>query len=82
MKAKHLMHAALLLVIGLTIGCSNPATSTPTALPPTATPKPTATPVPTPTPFGTVPVGFTADGAPYRGNPDAPVTLLEYGEFL
>ena len=39
---------------------------------PTTTP-PTDTPVPG--------MGFTEEGAPYRGNPGAPVTLLEYSDF-
>src|SRR2546422_6891958 len=28
------------------------------------------------------PVGFTADGQPFRGNPDAPLTLVEYSDYL
>ncbi|HSF34368.1 MAG TPA: thioredoxin domain-containing protein [Candidatus Tectomicrobia bacterium] len=28
------------------------------------------------------PVGFTADGHPFRGNPDAPLTLVEYSDYL
>ena len=28
------------------------------------------------------PVGFTADGLPLRGNPDAPLTLVEYSDYL
>lgn len=28
------------------------------------------------------PVGFTADGHPFRGNPNAPLTLVEYSDFL
>lgn len=28
-----------------------------------------------------IPVGFTADGYPYRGNPDAPITVYEYSDF-
>jgi protein-disulfide isomerase len=28
------------------------------------------------------PVGFTADGAPFRGNPDAPLTIVEYSDYL
>ena len=51
---------------------------------PGATPEPTATPTllpPTDTPEPEVPMGFTEEGTPYRGNPDAPVTLVEYSEF-
>lgn len=28
-----------------------------------------------------IPVGFTAEGYPYRGNPDAPVTVYEYSDY-
>lgn len=28
-----------------------------------------------------IPVGFTADGYPYRGNPDAAVTVYEYSDY-
>ena len=28
------------------------------------------------------PVGFTDEGYPYRGDPDAPVTLTEYSDYL
>jgi hypothetical protein len=28
-----------------------------------------------------VPMGFTAEGWPYRGNPDATVTLWEFSDF-
>jgi protein-disulfide isomerase len=28
------------------------------------------------------PVGFTADGLPFRGNPNAPLTLIEYSDYL
>ncbi|MGH8065372.1 MAG: thioredoxin domain-containing protein [Candidatus Entotheonellia bacterium] len=28
------------------------------------------------------PVGFTADGHPFRGNPNAPLTLAEYSDYL
>ena len=52
---------------------------------PTATRAPTATPVPptaTPRPAGQdVEMGFTAEGWPYRGNPNAAVTLWEFSEF-
>jgi hypothetical protein len=55
-----------------------------TACGPGATPEPAATPTllpPTDTPEPEVPMGFTEEGAPYRGNPEAPVTLMEYSEF-
>ncbi len=28
-----------------------------------------------------IPVGFTAEGYPFRGNPDAPITVYEYSDF-
>src|SRR5262245_6351978 len=28
------------------------------------------------------PVGFTADGLPFRGDPNAPLTLVEYSDHL
>jgi hypothetical protein len=51
---------------------------------PGATPEPTTTPTllsPTDTPEPEVSMGFTEEGAPYRGNPEAPVTLVEHSEF-
>jgi len=36
---------------------------------------------PTATPEPGMSMGFTEEGAPYRGNPDAPVTLVEHSEF-
>lgn len=29
-----------------------------------------------------IPTGFTPEGYPYRGNPDAPVTIFEYSDYL
>jgi protein-disulfide isomerase len=29
-----------------------------------------------------IPVGFTADGHPFRGKPDAPLTLVKYPDYL
>lgn len=66
-------------------------TDLPAPMSPTDTPAPTAiTQGPTPilseakaptVSEEKVPVGFTDDGAPYRGDPDAPVTLVEYSDF-
>src|SRR5690606_21901128 len=28
-----------------------------------------------------LPVGFTEDGKPYRGDPDAPIVMIEYSDF-
>lgn len=28
-----------------------------------------------------IPVGFTAEGRPYRGNPDAPIVMEEFSDF-
>lgn len=32
--------------------------------------------------YNGIPVGFTAEGYPYRGDPDAPVTVQEFSDFL
>jgi protein-disulfide isomerase len=37
-------------------------------------------PLPTETHNG-IPVGFTAEGFPFRGDPNAPVTMVEYSDF-
>ena len=54
--------------------------------PPTAPPPPSATPEPTPTatpePDWLNTVGRTGDELVYLGNPDAPVTLIDYSDFL
>jgi len=89
MNQKYFVYAGLLLIALVTAACGPKApaepTSTPTSLPPTEKPPPTATaqatiPVEV-TKVEEVPMGFTDQGAPYRGNPDAPVTLLEYSDF-
>jgi protein-disulfide isomerase len=87
MDSRRYVCLALLFAAVAIAGCSPQATpkptATPTTLPPTAAPMPTATTeVPAPTLSGQVTVGFTEDGAPFRGNPDAPVTVIEYSEFL
>lgn len=58
---------------------------------PTSTPQPTQ-PTATPAPIATAPVqadeydgiiaGFTDDGQAYLGNPDAPIVLHEYSDYL
>jgi hypothetical protein len=73
MKPKRFLYSGLLVVALIVAACGPEATLTP--LPPTDTPEPTAVS------GGEVPMGFTAEGAPYRGNPDAPVTLVEHSEF-
>jgi hypothetical protein len=79
MNPKRFLYLGLLIAALMMAACGPEATSeptaTPTPLPPTDTPEPTATSE------GEVPMGFTEEGAPYRGNPNAPVTLMEYSEF-
>lgn len=67
MNPKRFLYPGLLIAALMVAACGPQATPTP--LPPTDTPEPG------------VPMGFTAEGAPYRGNPNAPVTILEYSEF-
>jgi len=77
MNPKRFLYLGLLITVLAVAACGPTATpeptATPTPLPPTDTPAPTA--------ITEVPMGFTEEGAPYRGNPDAPVTLMEYSEF-
>jgi protein-disulfide isomerase len=43
---------------------------------------PTAEPLPIPTEtYNGMPVGFTAEGFPFRGDPNAPVTMVEYSDY-
>jgi hypothetical protein len=79
MNPKRFLYLGLLIAALVVAACGPTATpeptATPTPLPPTDTPEPTATSE------AEVPMGFTEEGAPYRGNPDAPITLMEYSEF-
>lgn len=79
MNPKRFLYPGLLIAALIVAACGPKATPEPTAtltsLPPTDTPEPTTISE------GQVPMGFTAEGAPYRGNPNAPITLLEYSEF-
>ena len=67
MNPKRFLYSGVLIAALMMAACG--PTATPTPAPPTDTPEPE------------VPTGFTEEGAPYRGNPDAPVTLVEYSEF-
>ncbi|TEU11293.1 MAG: hypothetical protein E3J21_23895 [Anaerolineales bacterium] len=79
MNLKRFLYLGLLIAALMVAACGPTATpeptATPTPLPPTDTPEPTAVSE------GEVPMGFTEEGAPYRGDPDVPVTLLEYSDF-
>ena len=83
MRTNRFLYLGLLIAVLIVSGCGSKSTPEPTSLPPTDTPAPTATTeVPTPaTSEGEVPMGFTEDGLPYRGSPNAPVTLAEHSEF-
>ena len=64
-------------------GAAAEPTATPTPLP-TMTASPTVTPTPTPTPdvdWSTV-SGQTAEGLNYLGNPQAPVTMIDFSDFM
>ena len=85
MNPKRFVYLGLLIVALMVAACSPKATPAPTAtpVPPTNTPAPAATTavlIPTIT-GGEVPMGFTEEGTPYRGNPNAAVTLLEFSDF-
>lgn len=82
MKTKRFLYLGLFIAVLMVTACGSKATPEPTSLPLTDTPAPTATEVPKPTGNeGGVPMGFTEDGLPYRGDPDAPVVLEEHSEF-
>lgn len=79
MKTKRFLYLGLLIAVLLVTACGSKATPTP--LPPSATPAPTATQAQPVAGGQEIPMGFTAEGLPYRGNPNAPVTLWEYSDF-
>ncbi len=82
MSTKRIIYVGLLVAAWIAVACSPQATTEPTTRPPTDVATPADTAAPTSTPGGDeAPVGFTEDGALYRGDPDAPVTLLEFAEF-
>jgi hypothetical protein len=59
----------------------SPATAT-EIVPPQPTPDPTGAPPATRTQPPAVAFGRTDDGAFFHGSPDAPVTLIDYSDFL
>jgi protein-disulfide isomerase len=87
--------AALILAASLLAACVVPASPAPAAPPTSAFEEPTQAPLPTATtaaepatatPAATgsdaeMPTGVTAEGYFYRGNPDAPVTMVEWSDF-
>jgi protein-disulfide isomerase len=86
MNLKRFLYLGLLIAALIVAACSPQATPEPTATsaPPTDTPATPATTevlLPSISTSGEVAMGFTEEGAPYRGNPDAPVTMLEYSDF-
>ncbi len=85
MNLKRFLYVGLLIAALIVAACSPQATPTPeptaTPLPPTDAPATTEVLIPSISGSGEVPMGFTEDGAPYRGHPDAPVTLVEHTEF-
>jgi hypothetical protein len=58
-----------------------PAEPSPPTAVPAAIPQPTDMPTPTVTVPGVV-YGRTAEGAFFQGYPDAPITLIDYSDFL
>jgi hypothetical protein len=57
-------------------------TSPEPTLPPTGTFTPEPTPTPSPEPDWLVSVGRTEEGLMFLGNPEAPVTIIDYSDFL
>ena len=83
MNLKRFLYLGLLIAAMTVSACSPKATPEPTATPPppTDTPATTEVLIPSISGSGEVPMGFTEEGSPYRGNPNAPVTLVEHTEF-
>jgi protein-disulfide isomerase len=77
-KLSWLVVALMALLI---TACTAPALPVP-ALPDTDTGStPTADSMPADDTYEGLPVGFTEEGYPYRGNPNAPITVYEYSDY-
>jgi protein-disulfide isomerase len=71
------LSTSVLLILGGLIGCSSPSpTPTSTPVPPTPTLQSDTTPEATREPL------IPLDDDPVLGSPDAPVTMIEYSEYL
>ena len=83
MNLKRFLYVGLLIAAMIVSACSPKATPEPTATPPppTDTPATTEVLIPSISGSGEAPMGFTEEGLPYWGHPDAPVTLVEHSEF-
>jgi curli biogenesis system outer membrane secretion channel CsgG len=76
---RRFLKIGLLLTVLALAACSQNAAAPPTAT--RAAPTRTAVP-PTATPVvGAATMGFTAEGLPFKGNANSPVTLWEFSEF-
>jgi len=84
---------AILLTVGLVGGCTSapvPASEVQSAPAEANTPAPQGAAAPAATlvvpadqgVYNGIPVGFTPEGYPYRGDPDAPLTVQEFSDFL
>jgi hypothetical protein len=84
MKPRLALYVVLLVALSLGGACSK--TATPEATVPAGSDTPVATAgseEKTPeTPSGEIPMGYTPEGSAYRGDPDAPVTVYEFSDFL
>lgn len=91
-----LKYFLVLALLGIVTGCTMPLIHPPNAPAPSAAEEAVSDVAPTAaaneatasTPsdapqetYKDVPVGFTVEGYPYRGSPDAPVTMYEYSDY-
>jgi protein-disulfide isomerase len=87
MHVSHLRRIGWLILILISLAvvaaCATPAVQLPVAEVEEAAPPPAAeAPVVEATEtYNGLPVGFTEEGYPYRGNPDAPITVHEFSDY-